>query len=116
VVLTSILFKNNAQLQACAARDSGHVASGSRGEHVARIQKALMLLDKVKLAMDGVYGPATAAAVLAYKRKRSIINTSYQKTADDIVGIMTIQSMDTELNNLPRPPTPSGVRKCTRLA
>lgn len=115
-MLTSILFKNNAQLQACAVRDSAHVASGSRGEHVARIQKALILLDNAKLAMDGVYGPGTAAAVLAYKRKRNIVNTSYQKTADDIVGIMTIQSMDRELNSLARPPRPAALRKCSRLA
>ncbi|CAN5183126.1 hypothetical protein BH11PSE4_BH11PSE4_26820 [soil metagenome] len=113
-MLTSILFKNNAALQGCAAKDSAHVAPGSRGEHVARIQKALILLDKARLDMDGIYGPGTAAAVLAYKRKRSIINSSYQKTADNVVGIMTIQSMDRELNSLARPPNPAGNRKCSR--
>jgi hypothetical protein len=43
------------------------------------------------------YGPSTAAAVLAFKKKRKIINTSYQKTEDDIVGIMTITALDNEL-------------------
>ena len=79
------------------------------------VQKALNLLDGANLDQDGTYGPATAAAVLAYKRKRSIINTSYQKTADNIVGIMTIQSMDRELNGLARRPTPGRSQKCSRL-
>jgi hypothetical protein len=32
--------------------------------------------------------PKTAAAVLAYKRRRNIVNTAYQTTADDIVGVI----------------------------
>jgi hypothetical protein len=43
------------------------------------------------------YGRSTADAVLAYKRRRNIVNTSYQSTADDIVGTMTIQAMDDDL-------------------
>jgi hypothetical protein len=43
------------------------------------------------------YGPSTAAAVLAFKRKRNIINWSYQTQADNIVGKMTIAAMDKEL-------------------
>jgi hypothetical protein len=44
-----------------------------------------------------VYGPKTAAAVLAYKEKRGIINRDYQSKADNIVGIMTMASLDKEM-------------------
>jgi peptidoglycan hydrolase-like protein with peptidoglycan-binding domain len=114
--LTSILFKQCQRLQACAVRDPDHVTPGARGEHVARLQKALNLLDDAGLDLDGIYGPATAAAVLAYKRKRHIINPSYQTAPDNIVGIKTIAAMDRELNAYPRPPLPVGVQRCTRLS
>ncbi len=42
--------------------------------------------------------------MLAYKRKRSIINRSYQTVADDIVGIMTIASLDDEMRLQERVP------------
>jgi hypothetical protein len=38
-----------------------------------------------------------AAAVLAYKKKRNIINWSYQQQADNIVGKMTIAALDAEM-------------------
>jgi hypothetical protein len=59
-----------------------------------------MLGDKTipsKEYVDGVYGKATAAAVLTYKRKRNIINRQYQSTPDNIVGKMTINSLDKEV-------------------
>jgi peptidoglycan hydrolase-like protein with peptidoglycan-binding domain len=56
---------------------------GGRGDHVAKIQQALIELDGAKIGRDGIYGPATAGAVLAYKRKRNIINTAYQTQADE---------------------------------
>src|SRR5688572_8065414 len=96
--LTSILFKNCRELQACAIDHAAHLVPGARGEPVARIQKALNLLDDANLDFDGVYGPATAAAVLAYKTKRRIINAAYQTAPDNIVGVMTITTMDGELN------------------
>jgi hypothetical protein len=37
---------------------------------------------------------------LAYKRKRQIINRSYQSTPDSIVGKMTIASLDAEMAKL----------------
>ena len=75
-----------------------HILSGAIGPHVAKIQKALNILDGANLSEDGVYGPATAAAVLRYKRKRDIINRSYQTQADDIVGIMTMAALDREMS------------------
>lgn len=43
------------------------------------------------------YGASTAAAVLAFKKKRKIINFAYQKTEDNIVGKMTIAELDKEM-------------------
>ena len=115
MALTSILFKNTRELQACAVSHAAHVVPGARGEHVARIQKALNLLDDAGLDLDGAYGPATAAAVLAYKTKRRIINFGYQTAPDNIVGIMTVTTMDRELNALPKPPLQTGAPRCSRV-
>jgi len=49
------------------------------------------------------YGDSTAAAVLAYKRKRTIINKTYQQAEDDIVGKMTIAALDDEMSALEGP-------------
>jgi hypothetical protein len=51
-----------------------------------------------------VYGPKTRAAVQEFKRKRKIINFSYQTAADDIVGKMTIARLDNELFALEQRP------------
>jgi hypothetical protein len=53
--------------------------------------------------VDGIYGPATANAVLRYKRKRDIVNRSYQTSADNVVGKMTIASLDREIKALEGP-------------
>jgi hypothetical protein len=101
MALRSITFKNDPALQKCLQLDSAHVTPGAAGLHVARIQGALMLLDHARISAADLrskrYGPTTAAAVLAYKQKRKIINTSYQKTADNIVGKMTIARLDNDL-------------------
>jgi hypothetical protein len=49
------------------------------------------------------YGDSTAAAVLDYKTNHDppIINTSYQKQADSIVGKMTIVALDEDLLDIP---------------
>jgi peptidoglycan hydrolase-like protein with peptidoglycan-binding domain len=93
-------------LEAAAQRDSAHVLPGSRGPHVGKIQQALMDLDGAKLARDDSYGPATAAAVLAYKQKRNIINSAYQTKADNIVGKMTVASLDREMFARENGPSP----------
>ncbi|SRR5208282_1598830 len=100
-MLQSTLFFGDRALEDCVVRDSAHVTTGAVGEHVTKIHSALVLLDNSTIdnseLYEGRYGPSTAAAVLAYKRKRQIINYSYQNTADDIVGKMTIAAMDREL-------------------
>ena len=99
--LQSRLFRDSSRLQQCLVSDPAHVLSGDRGDHVALIQTALQTLDQADISGaelgQQLYGPSTAAAVLRYKQRRNIINFSYQTRADDIVGKMTIQSLDTEL-------------------
>jgi hypothetical protein len=99
--LQSIFFRGNARLQQCLVSDPAHVQKGDRGDHVTLIQGALLTLDNSEIASaeqaQQLYGNSTAAAVLEYKKKRKIINISYQQSADDIVGKMTIRSLDTEM-------------------
>jgi len=62
---------------------------------------ALILLDAAVIAdreLESLtYGDSTARAVLTYKRKRNIVNRSYQTQADNIVGKMTMASLDGEM-------------------
>jgi hypothetical protein len=99
--LVSKLFRNDTKLQACLVNDASHILMGARGTHVAKIQLALSILDDADISLselrDRLYGASTAAAVLAYKRKREIINRTYQTQADDIVGKMTIAALDKEI-------------------
>jgi hypothetical protein len=101
VALQSSLFRDDQALQACLVDDRAHVAVGAIGEHVTKIHSALIVLDDASIDIGelraGQYGSSTASAVLAYKRKRSIINFTYQTQADNIVGKMTIASMDSEM-------------------
>jgi hypothetical protein len=95
--LLSQAFAGDSALEDAANRDAAHIVRGARGPHVAKIQKALNILDDAGLQEDGSYGPATANAVLKYKRARTIINCAYQDTADDIVGKMTMSTLDEEM-------------------
>lgn len=96
--LRSRLFADNAKLQACLVSDAAHVTPGARGDHVSLIQSALVRLRALEpndaAEEAGFYGPKTTAAVLAYKRAFNIINRAYQTQADNIVGKMTIASLD----------------------
>jgi hypothetical protein len=93
--LQSQLFRGDPQLEAAAVSDPAHIVQGARGEHVRKIQQALIQLDGAVIAADGVYGPATAAAVAAFKRKRAILNAQGQ--IDNIVGKKTVAALDNEL-------------------
>jgi peptidoglycan hydrolase-like protein with peptidoglycan-binding domain len=97
MALQSQLFRGDAKLEAAAAEDSAHIVPGAKGDHVRKIQVALVQLDGASIALDGIYGPATAAAVLAYKRKRKLINRTYQTQPDNIVGKMTMAALDQEM-------------------
>ncbi|HJQ58001.1 MAG TPA: hypothetical protein VJ890_13915 [Vineibacter sp.] len=115
--LKSLFFAGNARLEACLVKDAAHVVLGDSGQHVLLIQDALRAIDGLTISPEEVkgrrYGTSTVAAVLAYKRKRKIINRSYQSAEDSIVGKMTIKSLDDELvqlqtrNATSRPASPS---------
>ena len=99
--LVSQLFTNppNPDLEACLVDDAAHILQGAQGTHVACIQIALSLLSDgtVFLVIDGVYGGATATAVLNYKDARNILGPG-QVTPDNIVGKQTLQSLDDEMS------------------
>jgi hypothetical protein len=101
MALRSLTLKDDPALQACLLHDKDHVVPGARGNHVAKIQKALLLLEKADIQPTEMqlrtYGPTTASSVLAYKTKREIINRSYQTKPDNIVGKMTIARLDEDL-------------------
>jgi hypothetical protein len=108
--LKSMLFTSpvpDPRLEACLVDDAAHITPGAGGDHVKTIQIALNQLsagpgrENFNLKVDGDYGPATAAAVKAYKDAPSRrILQPWQVTADDIVGKRTIKSLDDELDVL----------------
>lgn len=99
--LVSRWFRENTRLQTCLVSDPAHVVMGDSGDHVSLIQEALQVLEGAKISREdltaGVYGRSTAAAVLDFKKKRGIVNHAYQTTPDNIVGKMTIRSLDEEI-------------------
>ena len=116
MALRSRTFSGDPSFEACLLRDSAHITPGAQGDHVAKLQGVLMILDGALISdaelATRFYGPSTAAAVLAYKRKRRIIDSSYQTHADDIVGKLTIQALDDELQMRQQPTEPSAPRPC----
>jgi len=105
-------LKVRARLEACLVSDPAHVFQGHRGDHVGRIQRALIVLgagviDQSEL-LSMHYGRTTAGTVEQYKQnyKPPIINWSYQKTADDIVGKMTIARLDDDMYHFENRPEP----------
>lgn len=116
--LSSNLFAENKRLQSCLVSDPAHVKLGDQGEYVGLIQVALVLIDEATIDQNEIdaqyYGRSTANAVLAYKKARNIINKAYQHKADDIVGKMTIKSLDDEMLALQEDPAPYRYRVCRR--
>jgi hypothetical protein len=102
--LNSLLFQGEHRLEKCLVQDAAHVVPGDVGPHVLLIQDALRAIDGADIDPREIgarrYGPSTANAVLAYKKKRKIINRAYQNTEDNIVGKMTIKSLDDELKEI----------------
>ena len=101
MALTSKTFRGDVKLEACLVSDPAHIVIGASGDHVATLQAALLILDGAKIDRPETtakrYGQSTAAAVLAYKTKRRIINFTYQTKADNIVGKMTVAALDQEM-------------------
>ena len=101
-MLTSELFRGNQALEGASAVPAKHVVKGRRGDHVSKIQEALIVLDNAIILGNDIstqtYGESTADAVLAFKGPpRNIVNLSYQKAPDNIVGIMTMKVLDREM-------------------
>jgi hypothetical protein len=100
-MLSSKLLSGNQRLKDCEVFDPAHVVPGDRNEHVRLIQIALFMIERADIVTSEIdssfYGPSTAAAVLSYKTVRGIINPAYQRTADNIVGKMTIKRLDTDM-------------------
>jgi hypothetical protein len=99
--LKSKYFHGNVQLESASREDRCHVTLGARGGHVEKIQLALQLCDKAIIEVGELasktYGHSTATAVLNFKKKRNIVNRSYQTQADNIVGIRTMDYLDCEM-------------------
>lgn len=97
----SLLFKGDSKLDACAVSDPAHLTIGATGDHVRKVQQALLKLDGAVISAAELsakrYGPSTAVAVLAYKTKRNIVNRRQQTKPDAIVGKMTVVALDAEL-------------------
>ena len=95
------LFSGDDKLEAAATSNPAHIMRGAVGDHVHKIQKALMAIDNADIAKSEIptktFGPSTEKAVLRYKIARRIINTAYQSAPDAIVGIMTMASLDKEM-------------------
>lgn len=110
VPLKSRTFSGDPRLEACLVQDSAHLTPGVQGDFVAKVQAALFYIDGLRIAEEELasrkYGASTAAAVLDYKKRRNIINRAYQQQADNIVGKMTIKSLDDELFQAENTPLP----------
>ncbi len=119
--LKSKHFAGDKKLEACLLSDPDHVHKGAQGEHVRKIQAALIILGAGVIGQSELkgmrYGLDTAKTVKAYKGPpRNIINRTYQNTPDDIVGKMTIQSLDQEMFDLEnQPPRPGQTSRFVSL-
>ena len=104
--LNSVRFSGVPELEACAVDDAAHLTIGSSGSFVALVQQALIDLGETlgSAGADGDYGPATAAAVTSYKTARNILNSDGQ--IDSIVGKLTIESLDNDVDQLDTEVTP----------
>lgn len=99
--LSSESLRGDQKLEMAAISNPAHVVKRASGDHVSKIQRAIMQLDNATIERaelsSATYGDSTADAVLSYKQKRSIINRTYQPVADNITGIMTMAALDKEL-------------------
>jgi len=101
--LKSDLFRGDQRLLAALNHGASHILPGSSGEHVNKIQAALLFLEDPPIDITNQelqaahYGATTTAGVLRCKTAHNIINTAYQRRADNIVGKMTVRALDDAL-------------------
>jgi hypothetical protein len=115
--LRSRLFAGDAKLEAAATSNPAHIVPGALGQHVGKIQQALRLLDGDAIESSELaamrYGSSTAEAVLSFKTKHGIINRTYQTKPDNIVGIMTMASLDEALLRIEQAQGSIKLSKCS---
>ena len=89
-LLTSPRFAGDATLEACR-QDRARLDVGARNESVRKVQQALFDLgfDVGPTGADAVYGPATSAAVKAFKKKETL---GFEQFGD--VGPGTMRRLD----------------------
>ena len=73
--------------------DGQPILSGEKGDHVLKLQEALVALGYDVGRLDGQYGPTTREAVLAFQKK-------FKLGADGIVGKKTVKRLNAELKKL----------------
>lgn len=122
-----------AKLENCATgrptemRSHFSKTENNKGEHILRVQQALKRVQENEpdlgipgFQVNGIYDANFAKAIATYKAKRNILN--YAKKIDDIIGIKTIRSLDSDAQRrkrqeleprpnkqkpIPRPPRPN---------
>jgi peptidoglycan hydrolase-like protein with peptidoglycan-binding domain len=73
--------------------DGQPILSGEKGDHVLKLQEALVALGYDVGKLDGQYGPSTRKAIIAFQKK-------YKLGADGIVGKKTVKRLNAELEKL----------------
>ena len=94
--LTSAALSGNTKLEECFDRDR-EIGKPSKGDHVRKIQEALIQLGIAlpKFGADSDYGTETANAVKEFQQKAGMSKNEW----DGIVGRKTIGLMDMSLRN-----------------
>lgn len=95
------------RLEACLKRDDSNARRYPSGEHIRVIQEALRKVrailpsvPEIPAKENGTFGVATRNATKAYKTARTVVRPG--QPLDDIVGRMTIASLDTDMRNMER--------------
>jgi peptidoglycan hydrolase-like protein with peptidoglycan-binding domain len=99
--LRSDLLSGNDRLQKCAQLDFSHVQPNEpESPHVRLIQEALRQVDNAEIPLtEKNYGEKTTKAVVAFKTKKNLF-TRGTHSIDPIVGIGTITTLDTLMQDI----------------
>jgi peptidoglycan hydrolase-like protein with peptidoglycan-binding domain len=73
--------------------DGQPILTGEKGDHVLKLQEALVALGYDVGKLDGQYGPSTRKAIIAFQKK-------FKLGADGIVGKKTVKRLNAELKKL----------------
>lgn len=107
MALQSKTFKDDPKLEACLVSDPAHIFQGASGDHVKKIQDALIKTDGASIEQSELdrkfYGPSTAQAVLNFKKNKKREIRNYKGEFDPIVGKKTIRALDLELAGVTNP-------------